>query len=204
MAINKSFIVGITGGIGSGKSTICKIFKALGWPVYDADAAGKRLLAENRTLRQEVSHITEIRVDIPFDDFRKILGEKIFANKSLREAVEGLIHPAVQTDFDQWCLDQSSRIILKEAAILFETGSWKSNDFNILVTAPKAIRIKRILERDPHLNQQTLLERMAAQWPDEKKVPLANAVIDNSGTYLLTPQILTVYENIIRLANKGN
>jgi dephospho-CoA kinase len=201
LELNAKYLVGITGGIGSGKSSVCKAFEALGWPVYQADDAAKKLLKTNLELRKKIAAVVELESYQHFDEFRKHLAAKIFESHSLKIEVESLIHPEVAMDFENWKSQQTEKIVAREAAIFFETGSYKTNNFNILVIAKEEIRIKRVLARDAHMNEEAIRNRMASQWPDEKKIHLADAVIDNSGDALLIPQILTVYETVVRQSN---
>jgi dephospho-CoA kinase len=201
LELNAKYVVGITGGIGSGKSSVCKAFEALGWPVYQSDDAAKNLLSSNLELRKKIAAVADLASYEHFDEFRKRLAAKIFGSNSLKKEVESLIHPEVAIDFENWKSQHTEKIVAREAAIFFETGSYKSNNFNILVIAKEEARIQRVLARDAHMNEEAIRKRMASQWPDEKKIHLADAVIDNSGDALLIPQILTVYETVVRQSN---
>lgn len=191
--------VGITGGIGSGKTTVCKIFAHLGIPVYAADDAAKHLMETNLELRRALAEKIGISADVPFHQFKELLGVRIFADPAQRAIVESLVHPMVAVHFLAWLEQQTAPFVLKEAAILFETGSYKHNAANILVTAPESVRIQRVLQRDAHLNAHAVWARIQNQWPDSKKLHLADFVINNPGNQLLLPQILGAYENLIRI-----
>lgn len=192
--------VGITGGIGSGKSTVCRLFQLLGIPVYFADTAAKSLMEHNLNLRNQIEAALGLPANLPFELFKTALGAQIFSNPHQKEKLEALVHPAVAADFEDWFDKQHAPFVLKEAAILFETGSYKAHDYNILVTAPESLRVARVLARDTHLSEPEIRARMATQWADELKINLTNFHIDNSGNQLLMPQIFKVYEDLIRRA----
>jgi dephospho-CoA kinase len=193
--------VGITGGIGSGKSTVCRLFQLLGVPIYYADNAAKSLMEHNLELRQKIEVALNLPSNLPFEAFKSALGEQIFSHPNQKKKLEALVHPAVASDFDHWLAEQQTPFVLKEAAILFETGSYKTHHHNILVTAPEPVRLARVLARDAHLTEVALRARMATQWTDEQKIKLADFHIDNSGRQLLLPQIFKIYEDLIRRSN---
>lgn len=188
--------VGVTGGIGSGKSTIARIFESMGYPVYYADARAKNLLVTNKLLISDIKHL--FGDDIYQEDGqinRKKLGSIVFNNKEKLAQLNALVHPAVAQDFFRWTEKQTTKIVFEEAAILFETGAYKRMDFNILVTAPKEERIKRTMSRD-NASREEILSRMENQWEDEQKIPLADFLIDNGGEVLVIPQVLEVLKKL--------
>jgi len=195
--------VGLTGGIGSGKSTVAKVFEKLGIPVFYADKESKRILDENNEIKEKLSALfgPELYKSKKLD--RGLLASKIFSNKEALEQVNAIVHPAVANRFSEWCKQQKSPYVLQEAAILFETGGYKRFAKNILVTAPKALRIARIKNRD---NAETweIEQRMKNQWDENHKIPLADFVILNDESEMLLPQILRIHENLLSITNKSS
>jgi len=182
--------VGITGGIGSGKSTICSFFEILGIPVFIADVEAKELMNTSSRIRSKL--ILSFGEDIYQSNHkidRKKLANLIFNSPPLLEKVNSIVHPEVQTYFEEWCTKQSSPYIVYEAAILFESGFHKKTDFNILVTAPEKERIKRVMLRE-HTTGEEVRSRISRQWPDQEKVKLANYTIINNNEELIIPQLI--------------
>lgn len=171
-------IVGLTGGIGSGKTTVAGFFKELGIPVYIADEAGKRLLKTSEEIRKKVIELFGEEAYTANGPDRKFIASKVFSDAGLLSRLNKIIHPAVEKDFKQWLRDQSSDYVIYEAAILFETGSYKKCDLIILVTASMESRIERLKERDGS-SRDEIEQRMANQWSDEKKAKLADFIIEN-------------------------
>jgi dephospho-CoA kinase len=190
-------LIGITGGIGSGKSTIAKVFMSLSYPVYNSDTKAKELINSNEEL------INSIKLSFGNDIYnsngldRKKMASIVFNNPEKLELLNSIIHPAVGEDFEKWVDSQNTSFILKEAAILFETGIYKSLHKTILVSAPQETRIERVIKRD-NTNQEEVLSRMNNQWSEEKKTELADYVIDNSGNKLVIPQVLEIIKQILK------
>ncbi len=170
--------VGLTGGIGSGKTTISKMFKEIGVPVYIADDAGKELMDTSAKIREKIVQLLGESSYSGNKPNRPFIASKVFKDKALLEQLNAIIHPAVASHFKNWLSKQSSVYIIYEAAILFEKGSHKNFDFSILVTAPKETRIQRVLKRD-NTSREQIEARMNNQWSDEKKIELADFVIKN-------------------------
>jgi len=191
--------IGITGSIGSGKSLVCDIFKQLGVPVFNADIEAKMVFGEPEIIRQMSSRFGEdIYVDKGMID-RKLLASKLFGDQQAIDFVSSLVHPAVRMKFENWTKTVSKAdYILYEAAILFETGYYKQLNATILVDSPEKLRLKRVTERD-QVDELAVMKRMEHQWPDDKKIPLADYVIVNDGENLLIPQVLAIHEKIIAL-----
>ncbi|WP_321290350.1 dephospho-CoA kinase [uncultured Sunxiuqinia sp.] len=182
--------VGITGGIGSGKTTICNFFKTIGIPVFSADLEAKRILNESSQVRSQM--IFHFGKDIYLSNHtvdRKKLADIIFNSPSLLKKVNSIIHPEVRKFFFEWCNRQNSAYIVHEAAILFESGFYEMMDFNILVIATEQQRIEWVMKRDNSTAEQ-IKERISKQWPDEKKIQLANMTIDNNNRELIVPILL--------------
>lgn len=188
--------VGITGGIGSGKSTICGIFKILGVPVFEADSVAKELLNSNSKIKQGLIRLFGDGIYIPGSGVdRKKLAEIIFNNDIQLLNVNELIHPEVRNEFYKWMEKQDSPYIIHEAAILFESGFYKMMDFTVLVTAPENDRIERVSKRD-NLKPQLVRERIEKQWNDDEKRKLATLEICNDNNELIIPQVIKIDKNL--------
>jgi len=184
--------IGITGGIGSGKSTVCKIFKLLGVPVFEADLIAKALINSDAEIRNGL--IQFFGKDIYSSDNkinRKMLANLIFNDDLLMEKVNRLVHPAVRNKYLIWVKQQNSAYIIHEAAILFESGFYKMTDYSILVSAPEDMRIERVTHRD-NIDLEKVKSRMLKQWTDEEKRKLASFELVNDNKKLLIPQILEI------------
>ncbi len=188
--------IGITGGIGSGKSYISSIFQKLGIPVYSADERAKTLMNTHEPLIKEIKYIFGNDAYSQNKLNRQYIAKEVFNNKKKLEQLNNIVHPAVDIDFRLWCENQNELIyVLKEAAILFESGSFKKLDKNIVVTAPKEIRIERVMIRDGS-SKAEIESRMKNQWPTDKLVTLADFVINNDGKKLILPQIIEIDNKI--------
>ncbi|MFT4681816.1 MAG: dephospho-CoA kinase [Flavobacteriales bacterium] len=188
-------IIGITGGIGSGKSSVCEVIGKLGYPVYNSDVAAKRLMHSDASLIRVIK--LEFGVSIYKDDKldRNALADVVFKNPDKLKSLNAEVHPAVARDFEEWCLAQKTEMVFKEAAILFETGGDKQMDKTILIHAPMQERIERVIKRDG-VTEDAILSRMTNQWSDERKIPLADYVIENHSDHLIIPQILEVVKGL--------
>lgn len=188
--------IGITGGIGSGKSTVCKVFKLLGVSVFEADLVAKNLINSNAEIRNGL--IQHFGKDIYSSDNninRKMLANLIFNDDLLMENVNRLVHPAVRNEYMNWIKQQNSAYIIHEAAILFESGFYKMMDYTILVSAPEEIRIDRVTGRDNIAREKVRL-RMLKQLTDEEKRKLAGFELVNDNKKLLIPQIIEIDKNL--------
>ena len=194
--------IGITGGIGTGKSTICEIFALLGIPVYNADKAAKRLMATNEGLKKQLIATFGTAAFTNSGDLdTTYIANKVFTDKKALKHLNALVHPAVLADFDQWCSQQQAPYVLKEAALLIESGSYKQCDYTILVESPLALRIQRLLSRD-NSSEAQIRARIANQLPDEEKAKLANFLILNDEKHLLIPQILALHTQFLKASNR--
>jgi dephospho-CoA kinase len=172
-------IIGLTGGIGSGKSTIAGYFKELGVPVYIADEEAKKLMDDPEII-QKVQSVFDENVLENNALNRKKIADLVFSAPEKLKELNAIIHPAVRQHFKNWLkLHQNEPFIIKEAAILFESGSYKDCDKIILVTAPEETRIQRVMSRDKVTKEQ-VLERIKNQWNDVKKIELSDFVIQNT------------------------
>ncbi len=190
--------IGLTGGIGSGKSYVAKKFEALGIPVYYADARAKILMYRSPSLKSEIKNLlgkeayhNNGRLNRP------VVAQKIFNDKKLLKKLNGIVHPAVYHDFVAWADLQKAPYVLEESAIIFESKIQARFDKVILVTADKALRIQRVVKRD-RTNPEQIKSRMKNQLSDEKKIPLADFVIYNNGDNL-DEEILDIHNQILKL-----
>ena len=191
--------IGITGSIGSGKTTVCKIFETLGIPVYYADARGKHLQENDKSVTDQV--VSQFGTEI-LDLNKKIdrikLAAIVFNDPAKLTALEQIIHPAVFQDFNTWVAMQTSPYVLKEAALLFEAGSYKELDKIITVSAPLEIRLNRVVSRDG-LTAKQVMARENRQWPEIKKIEMADYVISNDEKHLIMPAILELHHTFMGL-----
>lgn len=188
--------VGLTGGIGSGKTIIGKLFEVNNYPVFHADIVAKNILNSDVLIKQKMLELFGADIYLPDHTIdRKKLAALIFNDENLLKAVEAMVHPAVQRNFEEWSNRQNSSFSLYEAAILFESGQHKNMNFNILVIADEKIRINRVMQRD-NCTEPQVLERIAKQWTDDKKQELADFIIHNNGGELLIPQVLTIIKKL--------
>ena len=191
--------VGITGGIGSGKTTVCKMFEKLGIPVYYADDRAKYLMQHEHFLIDQIKKNfgDDVYVNGTLD--RKVLASKVFNDKAKLDLLNSLVHPAVFRDTERWIEEQKEKkvpYVLKEAALLVETGSYKALDKLIVVTAPINMRIQRVTERD-NTDTEEVLARVRNQLPEEEKVKLASFIIsNNNGLNELEQQVLKIHHEM--------
>ncbi len=198
-----SIKVGITGGIGSGKTFVCNILEKMGYPVYYSDKESKRLTAENQIIRNGLIDLLGDEVFLNDELNKSFLANKIFNNSVILEQVNQLIHPIVRQYFNQWAESQKSPFVFNEAAILLETGSYKTLDFNVLVTANENVRIQRTMLRDS-ISREEVLARISKQWDDEKKKKLVDFIIINDGEMPLLEQLNELESKLLQLKNGIN
>ena len=171
-------VVGLTGGIGSGKSTIAKEFAALGIAVFNSDEQAKVLIANNAQVKERIIATFGEEAYQNGEYNRAYITQIVFNNSEKLAILNGIVHPALAKYFKQWTKKQTSPYVLKEAAILFESGSYKDCDYIITVTAPEQVRIARVMARD-HCTEAQVRVRMSQQWSDAQRIALSNAVIEN-------------------------
>ena len=189
--------IGITGGIGSGKTFLAKLFEALGVPVYNADEEAKRLMNSDTRIKKQ---LIELFGEATYKDGkldRTFLAAIVFSDKEKLELLNGIVHPIVIQEAKDWAERQTSRYSLKEAALLFESGSYKELDYTILVKAPMDVRIQRVIKRDG-VTEQQVRERISKQLSDEEKLLLADFVIVNDGITPLLPQVWTLHQKFLK------
>ena len=187
-------IIGLTGGIGSGKSTVAQIFKSLGIPVYESDEKARHLMNTDPGLKHDIIQLfgTTAYTDQELD--RNYIAEKVFNNKTLLEKLNAIVHPAVKRDAMLWAAapeNMKAPYVLKESAILFEENLVDELTAVILVVASEAARIGRVMKRD-NIPEEKVKARMQHQWPDSKKIPLADYVIFNDDDRSLLEQVTDI------------
>lgn len=186
--------VGLTGNIGSGKSLIARIFETLGIPVFYADKEGKNILDSPEVIKK-VSQLFGNKIIKGSMIDRQALAGIVFSDTSKLEQLNGIIHPAVRNKFDVWAGEQNAPYVIYEAAILHESGHYQNMDKIIVVTAGEQLRIRRVMNRDD-IDEASVRQRMANQWPEEKKIRLADFIIDNNESRLLIPQVLDIHRKL--------
>ena len=188
--------IGITGGIGSGKSTIAKIFEVIGIPVYNADDAAKRLMYENTNLKAQIIHHFGKDAYTNSTLNKKYIASIVFNNPEKLALLNSLVHPVTIQDAAEWIKKQTSPYIIKEAALFFESGAHAYVDKIIGVYAPTPIRINRVMKRD-NITREEVLARMNKQIDEEMKMRLCDYVIKNNEQDLVLPQVMKLHTHFI-------
>ncbi len=191
--------VGLTGGIGSGKSTVAEIFKTLGIPVFDADKEAKRLMEQNEEVRLQVQQQFGSHIYAEGILNRKALADLVFSDTYLLNKLNAIVHPVAIVAAKQWATQQNAPYLVKEAALLFEAGSAGHLQYIIGVSAPQALRINRVMKRDQSSRQQ-VLDRMKRQIDENIKLRLCDFVLVNDEQQLLTTQVLELHQKLISLS----
>lgn len=193
--------IGLTGGIGSGKSTVAKIFEVLGIPVFNADLQAKQLMEENLDIRSAIQ--TQFGPETYTDGKlnKSILSAKVFSNSYLLDRLNSIVHPITIAYANSWAKRQTSPYVIKEAALIFEAGSGANLQYVVGVYAPKALRIHRVMQRDQFTREQ-VIERMNRQIKEEIKMKLCDYVLINDEQELLTPQVLQLHKTFLTLAGQ--
>lgn len=189
-------IVGLTGGIGSGKTTVANMFIELGIPIYIADVEAKKLMNSSKVIKRELIQLFGTNTYSDGKINKAFLADKIFNDKDLLVEMNAVIHPKVKTHFKKWIKIQRSLYVIYEAAILFENGGYKECDYIITVTAPETVRIQRIIQRD-NATKQSVRAIMDNQWNDAKKVKLSHFVIENKELSQTAKQVKNIHLKIL-------
>lgn len=191
--------VGVTGGIGSGKSVVCDIFKHLGIPVFNADIEAKKIMISNVKVIDEIKQ--NFGSDIYTEDSvldKKKLAKIIFNNNQALNKINSIVHPAVKNEFDAWCIKHKNySYVIEEAAILFESGAYKNMDKVINVTSPLELRLKRVVQRDK-VKKEDVEARIAAQMNDDERNRRSDYIVYNDENQLLIPQILKIHALLLK------
>jgi dephospho-CoA kinase len=191
-------IVGLTGGIGSGKSAVLSVFSSQGVPCYQSDSSAKKLMHQDPEL---INQIKALFGDDLYEGEklnRGKLAEVVFADKSKLESLNAIVHPRVKEDFQLFLSQQNADYVIKEAAILFETGGAEDCDVTILVTAPEDLRIERVMKREKS-KVEHIKSRMRHQWSDEKKIPMADYVINNIDWDKTLKKVEEIHQKLVRI-----
>ncbi len=189
--------IGLTGGIGSGKSTVARVFEVLGIPVYYADEATRQLMNTDAALKKEIisnfgeESYSNGQLNRPY------IASIVFNNKEKLELLNALTHPATIRHANDWMQQQTTPYVIKEAALIFESGSAENLDYVIGVSAPKPLRIQRVMERD-HISAEEVQKRMSRQLSEDMKMKLCDFVLVNNEQELLTPQVLALHEQLLK------
>lgn len=189
-------IVGLTGGIGSGKTTVAQMFQDLGVPVYNSDQRAKRIMRSSKVARRQIIELLGTQSYSNDQLNRAYIADRVFNDAQLLQQLNGIVHPLVRKSFLAWSRRQEHPFVIQETAILFENGKQDFYDYIILVTAPKEVRIARIMERDG-IPSKKVKERMGNQWPDSKKAPLSDFIISNVDLNKTHTQVREVYGRIL-------
>jgi len=189
--------IGITGGIGSGKSTVCRVFELLGIPVYYADAMAKEIMNRDPELQEQVKqHFGDDIYDSQGQLNRQRLGSIVFNDQAKLQLLNSLVHPATIRDSERWAAQQQAPYVLKEAALLFESEAFHYLDRIIGVSAPQPLRLRRVMQRDK-ASREEVLARMHKQMDETIKMRLCDYVIYNDEQQMVIPQVLALHEQLI-------
>ena len=193
--------LGITGGIGSGKTTVCRIFSVLGVPVFVADTVARELMQDDRDIREELNSIAGKDLYISGSLDRKELARLIFNRPDLLKRVNAAVHPAVLRNFETWASGKDSPYVIMESAILFEAGADSLLDRVVTISAPVEERIARVMGRND-LSREEVIGRINNQLEDEEREEQSYYVINNSDNEMIIPEILKIHEDMLRLSGK--
>lgn len=193
-------VVGLTGGIGSGKSTVSGMFKDLGVPVYDSDSEAKRLMTTSAELKKAIIKLLGKRAYDGKTLNRSFIANQIFENPETLQKLNKIVHPAVRTDFLEWTEIQEAPYVIQETALIFENEAQENYDYVILVTAPEDLRLQRVMERD-EASKEEVLNRMRNQMSDDKKVALSNFCIDNINLEITKKRVAKLHQRLVRQAD---
>ena len=191
--------VGITGGIGSGKTQVCQVFETLGIPVFNADTAAKKIMETDNEVVKQITKLLGAEAYINGKINRSWLSSILFQDEKKRTALNAIVHPAVIAFGQEWMNRQQAAYVLKEAALFFETGSNKEMDYMIGISAPVDLRLKRAMKRD-HLDETTIRQKMAAQMDEKEKMMRCQFIILNDDETAIIPQVLSIHQQLLALA----
>lgn len=190
--------VGITGGIGAGKSLVCHIFRCLGTPVYDADSRAKNLMTTDEILVGQIKKEFGAPAYLPDGSLDRTYLSSVFAHRARLETLNSLVHPRVAEDYKGWlATHRHEKYVLREAALFYEIGISRSVDKMIVVSAPEDIRIKRVIARDAHRTEEDIQAIMKNQLPEEEKAKRADFIIYNDDQHMIIPQVLQLHTGFI-------
>jgi len=191
-------IVGLTGGIGSGKSTVGAMFQKLGVPIYNSDLEAKKLMASSEKIKKDIEALLGKDSYVDGELNKDYIAKIVFRDKTLLQGLNNIVHPAVRRHFKNWCKRQKAAYVIQEAAIIFENGNQKFYDKIILVTAPRNIRIQRVVDRDG-INADAVRQRIDNQWPDKDKEKLSDFIIENIGLADTEREVSRIHHKILKI-----
>lgn len=191
--------VGLTGGIGSGKSTVARVFRVLGIPVFEADREARLLQDHDEDLRIAIAQRFGADLYSTGTLDRRTLAQRAFGNDQALQDLNALVHPAVRKAFRKWAAEQRSTYVIMESAILVESGGYKAFDRTIVVNAPEDLRVKRVIGRDG-VGAEEVRARMRHQASEEVRLAVAHHIIVNDESRLVIPQVLNVHDQLVNLA----
>jgi dephospho-CoA kinase len=194
--------LGVTGGIGSGKTSVCRVFNVLGIPVFSADPEAREIMDKDKGIIRRINSIAGKDLYINGSLDRMELAALIFNDDTLLEKVNSLVHPVVFDHFKRWEMEQTAPYVIMEAAILFESGASKLVDRIATVVAPLEERVERVIHRNS-LSREQVMERMRNQMDDETRIKLSDYIIHNSEKDMIIPAILKIHEDILTYLNTG-
>jgi dephospho-CoA kinase len=189
-------LVGVTGGIGSGKTTVCEIFKRLGIPVFNADEEGRMLLENDEKVKKRIINLLG-NVAVKSKLNRKKIASLVFRNKEKLSQLNSIIHPRVRDNFRKWASRQQAPLIIEEAAILFESGAYRHLHKIINISAPVYLRKERVMKRDK-IDENDFLRRLANQWNEKQRAQHSDYVIVNDEKKMVMPQVLHIHKQLLK------
>jgi dephospho-CoA kinase len=194
--------IGLTGGIGSGKSVVAQVFSILNIPVYNADKKAKILMQENSGLKKSIIHLLGHKAYEGNFLATNYIAEKIFNDSALLEKMNALVHPAVLADFLSWSRNHLNKAyVIEEAALIYESNHSNAFDYVVVVSSPDKLRIERVMKRDG-ISKSDVLTRMKSQLSQDRKLDLADFIIENDEERLVTPQVLDLHNKFVSLQTK--
>ena len=196
------FTVGLTGGIGSGKTTVCRVFSVLGIPVFNSDEQAKLLLQDDPEVKAAVLQLFGSSVYPAGVLDKKALAQLVFNDPKALAGLNAIVHPAVRRAFQEWAESQQAPYVINEAAILVETGAYPSFDRLVTVEAPEDVRLARVVTRDGSPEEQ-VRQRMSNQATEAQRREVAYAVIENDGHSMVLPQVLALHEKFNQEAQEA-
>ncbi|MDT7830692.1 dephospho-CoA kinase [Pricia sp. S334] len=190
--------VGLTGGIGSGKTTVARLFTELGVPVYNSDNRAKELMESSPQIKRALKALFGKQAYTEKGLNKAFISEQVFNDESLLKKLNSIVHPAVRKDFLAWTEIQDTEYVIQEAAIIFEIGTADFYDQIILVIAPENIRKERVMKRKPETSLASIEARMQNQWKDERKIDVSDYVIQNLDLKDTEQQVLDIHRDLLK------
>tara|TARA_R110002049_G_scaffold762_9_gene5085 strand:+ start:936 stop:1523 length:588 start_codon:yes stop_codon:yes gene_type:complete len=192
-------IVGLTGGIGSGKSTVGKMFQKLGVPLYNSDIEAKKLMSRSKRIRTKIEALLGSQSYLDGELNREYIAKSVFKDKKLLQDLNNIVHPAVRRHFISWAKKRKEPYVIQETAIIFENGNSEFYDKIVLVTAPTDVRIQRVVDRDG-IAPSAVEERISHQWPDSKKEKLSDFVIENMDLEATQKKVSQIHHKLLKIS----